>query len=159
MKQLIYCIFLAAFFTACSGSSPLEGGKRGVTPETQAEEEHLTADIESNGAIEEEQPEATLTWKDLGPGEYDVPRTQIILTIGDKKTILDTISNDCSDIARSEYDSYGIPKDAVTAFGGWYAGGGDYFYLAVKNGKPAVYHGWVDEAQEDEGYHWKKWKM
>ena len=93
MKQLTYCILIAAFMTSCSGGSlsPLDGEKRAVTDTTAAE----TTPEESNGAIEIEQPEATpeLTWKDLGPGEYDVPRTQIVLTVGDRKMILDTISN------------------------------------------------------------------
>lgn len=155
MKQLTYCMFTLALLASCSGGTDAKEAAGAADTTTAIRPE------ESGGAIEIEEPEAVpeLTWKDLAPGEYDVPRTQIVLTVGDRKTILDTISNACTEIQRSEYKSYGIPQDALTAFGGWYAGGGDYFYLTQKNGKAAVYHGWQDEGEEVAGYHWKRLKL
>lgn len=56
-----------------------------------------------------------------------------------------------------EFREKEIPGEALAACGGWYAGGGDYYYLVInKNNGIDVYHGWQDEGQTDSGYHWTK---
>jgi hypothetical protein len=57
---------------------------------------------------------------------------------------------------RDKYASMGIPGQAIAACESWWAGSGDYFYLSPEGGAMALYQGWVDEAQEDEGCHWKR---
>ena len=41
-----------------------------------------------------------------------------------------------------------IPKNAKSAVGGWWAGGGDYFYVAIEEGDAVVYVGYADEGAE-----------
>ena len=57
-----------------------------------------------------------------------------------------------------QYADMQIPDLAVAACGGWYAGGGDYYYLLADSDGVEVYHGYLDEEQTDEGYHWEKIK-
>ena len=59
---------------------------------------------------------------------------------------------------KESYEDMGIPEDAISACGGWWAGGGIYLYLQKQGNKIIVFKGWVDEMQEDEGYHWEHFK-
>jgi len=93
----------------------------------------------------------------LKDGEYDMPRNSLSLSINNKITFLDTISA-CEEILTNTYDQYDIPKKALHACGGWWAGAGEYFYAIREGDRLKVYEGWQDETQEDEGYHWKEWK-
>jgi len=98
-----------------------------------------------------------LSSKYLGELEYGIPQYQVLLIVDGKKQILDTITA-CASIPVSNYKQYDIPTEAKSACGGWFAGGGDYFYATITDGKAVVFQGWQDEQQEDDGYHWKERK-
>lgn len=70
--------------------------------------------------------------------------------------IVDTIIGTPEFYEIAEYKDMQVPAEAIAACGAWYAGGGDYYYLIKKNNLVEVYHGWLDEGQSDEGYHWEK---
>lgn len=97
-----------------------------------------------------------LTCTDRSADEFDVPINEVGLSIDGKAQILDTIRTACNPISPTEYKSFQIPTDATSACGGWWAGGGDYFYTVIRDGKVKVFQGWQDEGQDDEGYHWKE---
>lgn len=93
-----------------------------------------------------------------------IPRTDVMLSINGKQTLVKSIAGEGSVIPKSEYSNYQIPANAVSACGAYYAGGGDYFYVVMNNGKPEVYAGWQDEPQGDgtewkPGYNWEKMKL
>ena len=100
-----------------------------------------------------ETPPVAFVIKPLEDGEYDMPRN----SIDNKNTFLDTVSA-CEEIPANTYHQYDIPKKALQACGGWWAGAGEYFYVIREGDRLKVYEGWQDETQEDEGYHWKEWK-
>jgi len=93
---------------------------------------------------------------DKGVGEFDVPINWVVLSVDGNEQTIDTINTACNVILPTEYKDYEIPLEATSACGGWYAGGGDYFYSIIKDGKVKVFYGWQDEGQEDTGYHWKE---
>ena len=106
-----------------------------------------------------EQPESvagvSLDFENLAPDAQDVPHSIVFLGENGGAEPIDTVPVACSKIEKAEYAKMGIPADALDACGGWYAGGGDYFYVTLKDGKAVVYQGYQEEQQEDEGYHWK----
>jgi|APTNR8051073442_1049403.scaffolds.fasta_scaffold02259_10 hypothetical protein len=81
----------------------------------------------------------------------DNPQNGVFVIINESKTKIADI-NACDQIAPSDYATYDIPKEAVVAVGGWWAGAGDYFYVLRQDAGLTVYHAAVDEAQEVEGY-------
>ena len=84
------------------------------------------------------------------------PHADVILFRGGYEQKVASI-NACSEIPKSEYKTYEIPENAISAIGGFWAGLGSYFYLVEKDGVYSVYEGFTEEGQKEKGYHWKKW--
>ncbi len=85
--------------------------------------------------------EIKISWifKELGRGEYEQPYTKVIAQINGKNiVILDTLSEQCSEIPKEGYKENLIPKTALAAFGSWWAGGGNRFYIAKQNNSNLV---------------------
>jgi hypothetical protein len=144
-------LFLAA---ACSSET-----KTTSEPETASTEETTTSaetTTEETTPKEEIVPPKSvkLSGKFLNEDEFGGSHYQVILTVDGKKEIIDTVMA-CGNIPASNFSQYEIPKTALTACGGWWAGAGDYFYADLKDNKVVVYQGWQDEQQTDDGYHWK----
>lgn len=96
-----------------------------------------------------------LKCKSKGVDEFENPQNDVILSVDGKDTVIARILS-CEEITKEQYKDMQIPAEATTACGGWWAGGGDYFYAYIKDGKVKVFRGWQDEGQEDEGYHWEE---
>lgn len=90
-----------------------------------------------------------------GEDSLATPHFDVMLSVNGKEFKIKTI-NGCSDIPVAEYKTYEIPAEAVSACGGWWAGAGDYYYVIMKNGKPSLFEGWMDETQTEKGHHWKE---
>ena len=142
-------------FTACSSeitsTKSIEEEKK-VTESTEPSKEETIVQEEVIPV-----KSVKLSSKFIGNAEYEIPQYQVILTVDGKKQFLDTVAA-CTSIPASNYKEYSIPSEATSACGGWYAGGGDYFYSIITDGKAVVFQGWQDEGQEDDGYHWKERK-
>ena len=96
-----------------------------------------------------------LVCKDMGADSMEIPHYDVYLWVDGAETKIKSV-NGCSDITKESYEQYQIPKEAIAACGGWYAGGGEYYYVILRNGKPVVFEGWQDEGQDDEGFHWEE---
>ena len=85
-------------------------------------------------------------------GERDgIPYYAVYTVLNDSKVKLAEI-NACDTILPADYTDKGIPKEALTAVGGWYAGFGDYVY-AVESGKGVTFHlGGIGEGQDEPMY-------
>ncbi|NUO01080.1 MAG: hypothetical protein HUU01_10745 [Saprospiraceae bacterium] len=81
----------------------------------------------------------------------DTPQNGVFMIVNESKTKIANI-NACDKINPSDYATYDIPKEAIIAVGGWWAGAGDYFYVLRQETSLTVYHAQVDEEQEVEGY-------
>ena len=90
------------------------------------------------------------------PDEEGMPRTSVSVRIGETDYRIADVNGRATLTERDKYASMGIPGQAIAACESWWAGSGDYFYLSPEGGATALYQGWLDESQEDEGYHWKK---
>lgn len=89
-----------------------------------------------------------LACREIASMDEMVPLSEIQLVVGSKVIPVDS-SNTCNVIEPSEYAGYKIPSTAKMAVGGWFAGGGDYFYLAIEGGEAVVYAGWADEGADE----------
>lgn len=149
-KQLrMICLFLlaAAIITGCGNKSKKETTTGPATKPSETPVAPQNTDTTASFIIR--------VLPDMEPG---IPQNLVLFTWQGKETIIDTVNN-CSPIMKDEYARYEIPAAATQACGGWYAGGGDYYYLIMRDGKPVVYAGWQDEGQDDEGYHWEERKI
>ena len=90
-----------------------------------------------------------------GEDSLGTPHFNVMLSVNGKEFKIKTI-NGCGDIPLAEYKTYDIPAEAVSACGGWWAGAGDYYYVVIRNGKPSLFEGWMDETQKEPGRHWKE---
>lgn len=138
MKPIITLALAAIFAVGCnsSGTSSNGGNTKDSVP-----------------TISEPKPkEAILFCTSLGEKD-GIPMYEVSLMYDEMPTLLDTV-NACAEIDAKDWSSMGIPAKAVSAVGGWYAGGGDYFYVIPEGAGVQVYQGWQDEMQEDQGYHW-----
>lgn len=90
-----------------------------------------------------------------GEDSFATPHFDVMLSVNGKEFKIKTI-NGCGDIPVADYKTYEIPAEAVSACGGWWAGAGDYYYVIMKNGKPSLFEGWMDETQTEKGHHWKE---
>lgn len=99
--------------------------------------------------------EVKLGCREIASMDEMVPLSEIQLIVDGKVIPVDS-ANTCNVITKEEYDNYFIPDNAVEAVGGWFAGGGDYFYLAMEGNEAVVYYGWADEgAEEKDMYQYK----
>jgi len=86
--------------------------------------------------------------------EYENPMSEIYVQYKEKKIQIETLHGSASIVDKSEFYS-GVPLTAISACGAWWAGAGDYYYIVPSAKGVALYHGWQDEGQEDEGFHWE----
>lgn len=102
---------------------------------------------------------ASLVCKDRGEDEYGTPQYDVYVQYDSSKHKVGTC-NACAPLDLQDYHEYNIPKEAMAAVGGWFAGQGDYFYiLSTKDDGIKVFAGWQDEGQieeDDYSFHYKK---
>jgi hypothetical protein len=99
--------------------------------------------------------DASLVCREIRDLNDIAPLSEVSVKIGEKTTLVDSIST-CQMFTPEEYDGFKIPKNAVAACGGWWAGAGDYIYLVYEGNDAVVMAGWQAEEQEDEGFHYQE---
>jgi hypothetical protein len=154
-------IFSCAIFISCNSPSQ---NKVGLNARNNTKQNDST--ISSLGEDDNSQkiPEKTpnLVKADLvcvnSMDESENPKSDVSVIVNGKKTKVQSVVGEMNPISKNEYSDYQIPQNAISAFGGWWAGAGDYFYISPSSNGIIVFHGWQDESQEDTGYHWEKIK-
>jgi hypothetical protein len=87
----------------------------------------------------------------------EIPHSKISVEYNESRTYLEEIPG-IAEIQEGGNKEMDIPMDAISSCGCWYAGGGDYYYIPRSPKGITVFHGWLDEMQEDDGYHWEVMK-
>jgi hypothetical protein len=148
MKTAIPSIVFFAFFTfGCSSPeahSPNSGDTVVPMPNTET-------------TLEEKQNQARFIVDSYEDTALFTPHSKISVEYNDSRTYLGDIPG-VAEIQQGGNEAMEVPADAVASCGCWYAGGGDYFYIARSEKGITIYRGWLDEMQEDEGYHWQEMK-
>jgi hypothetical protein len=86
------------------------------------------------------------------------PTSEITFLHNNVVTPIASVSGNATITEAKDYAAQGIPANAVAACGSWWAGSGDYFYAIATEKGIDIFQGYIDEMQEDKGYHWKKMK-
>lgn len=143
MKHLIYTILTVLFFSACN-TSPGSSSENTMTDTTNTitKENYSTSQLISAEFIVESLPDT-----------FDMPKSVVHVQIGDQKIEVATITGQVQIFNQEEMADF--PDNAVSACGAWWAGAGEYFYIASNVDGWKIYKGWMEETQEDEGYHWE----
>jgi hypothetical protein len=159
MKKL-FAIVTVGFLVACSANQTAESSEESVVTPTSDSVAMTPAnnEPEATESVEEIMLSAKLQCVDKGMDEYDVPHSDVFIEFGDHKEKVSSCLA-CQTITEEDFSKYDIPKDALSACGGWWAGGGDYFYV-IRNARNTieVYAGWQDEGQmedNDTSFHWE----
>lgn len=138
-------LFFITFLAGCGGKSDKASE---ATTSTDTAKTVINEPLVAAGNVK-------LICKDMGEDSLSNPRFDVLLSVDGKETKIKSIYA-CADIPKTEYKRYEIPDTAIAACGGWWAGAGDYYYVAMQDGKPVVFEGWQDESQTEKGYHWKQ---
>lgn len=86
------------------------------------------------------------------------PTSEITFTHNNTVTAIASVPGNANITKAKDYAAQGIPVQAIAACGSWWAGSGDYFYAIATDKGIDIFQGYIDEMQEDKGYHWKKMK-
>jgi hypothetical protein len=147
MKNLFLALTLLASVTLWSCNKPAETTSTTVTPDSLAK---TAAPAPKNAA--------QFVCTEIRSLDDEAPLSELAIQVGDQKIPVDSISH-CEIITPDAYDNFEIPKTALQAAGGWWAGAGDYFYLAEEGNDYVVYYGWAEEeADEKDMYQYKEVK-
>lgn len=159
-KILLPCLFLV--LAACSQPQTKDSAKPNEETETQTTSEPAKT---SNPTAESPQPTAQPASEEPLTVSFDCvelssiedergPQVIVSLVVNGTTTVIDTVTA-ARPYEPSNFAQYDIPENALAACGGWFAGGGDYFYVSQENGKLEVMVGWQDEGQDDDGFHYE----
>lgn len=161
MKTFVFFLLTVALLLSCSENSEQSIPKKTnvKTLENQVDENPKVEIVKAEEKVEplKTVSKLKLTCVLLGEDENLIPSSEVKLEIDDKKYDVGKCLT-CGEIKKEDYDRYDIPKMAVSACGGWFAGGGDYFYALRVENEIFIYSGWQDEGQmedNDESFHWK----
>ncbi|MBK6946846.1 MAG: hypothetical protein IPH16_01110 [Haliscomenobacter sp.] len=100
-------------------------------------------------------PEVTFRWETLIEETTEIPRSQVFVTVnGQEQKVADILA--CDLIDASGYERFEIPKSALAACGGWWAGAGDYLYAIQDGTDVVIMKGWQSEEQTESGFHYEE---
>lgn len=84
----------------------------------------------------------------------DAPTHEVFLQMAENKMKVADILN-CETLSPAVFEQYQIPKQAITAVGGWWAGAGDYLYIVEEGDYYVVKQGAMYEEKTDSNYDYK----
>lgn len=129
MKKILFCYFLlsiALFACKQEGSRKVEN----TTPEEPIRVQLLCESLSQ---------------------DVTEPLYAVYAIIEDGKVKISETSI-CETLDKEEWADYEIPAEALTAAGGWWAGGGDYFYAIQKGEEIHILQAFTDESMAEEPY-------
>lgn len=147
--KFLPCTILLALFLASCGNSGTPAAVDSTPAQTQS----------AQPSLEDKQMKAAFIMETT-EDSMGIPHTTVSVDYNDSRTALDPMLCAATLYTKEQMDEMGmeVPGNVITGCGGWYAGGGDYYYIAPTPTGIAVYKGWQDEQQEGVGYNWEKFK-
>ena len=94
-------------------------------------------------------PDIMWDFEDKGEGEYGEPKENVNLIVNGKKYHIKSSYYKFSKIVKDDYRTFDIPKDALLACRGWWAGAGEDFWVIKKDNALIVYHREIGEPESD----------
>lgn len=82
---------------------------------------------------------ADLQCEEIQNADEDNPLAVVYLSQMEMQYVIDTVYT-CSVIAPQMFTSFGVPRQALSACGGWWAGRGNFYYALQEGDSIAVMH-------------------
>lgn len=88
-----------------------------------------------------------IEWRiDTKVGEQDLPTGRLEVSINGTLHLIDAkVRCGLRKLTSDEYKTHDVPREAIIACAGWWAGSGDEFYAQLEKGGLAVYHREIGE--------------
>ncbi|HEX2788689.1 MAG TPA: hypothetical protein VHP32_12395 [Ignavibacteria bacterium] len=95
----------------------------------------------------EKKPTPKLEWvfKEVGEAEFGAPITEVYLVVNGQKNFIIKENMLVSETPAEIYKDYEIPSNALVSCRGWWAGGGNDYWVTQGNGELEVYVRWIEE--------------
>jgi hypothetical protein len=159
LKQLSIGVMLISVLAGCENKNNSANSQNNETNKTAPQDTSKKVQNQSTSSTEQPQAQVVNHKFDIkSNGDEDMPKSKISVTVNGKKHSITEMYCPAKEIGINEFERMGIPKNAVSACGGWWAGAGEYAYMILSNNTLEVYLGWQDETQTDAGFHWEKEK-
>ncbi|WP_018478931.1 hypothetical protein [Pontibacter roseus] len=123
MKSGLYLLPLCFLLLACEAS--------------QSEADAVTTDLPATDLTT--WVKADLACEEIRNADEDDPLAVVYLEQLGNRHLIDTVYT-CSVIAPEMYRTFDIPRHALSASGGWWAGSGDFYYTLPEGDSIAVWH-------------------
>ncbi|PVY42939.1 hypothetical protein [Pontibacter virosus] len=106
----------------------------------QKEEEQYER-LEQEGAVDDVSSwvKADLQCEEIQNADEDNPLAVVYLSQVEMQYVLDTVYT-CSVISPQMFTSFGVPRHALSACGGWWAGQGNFYYTLHEGDSISVMH-------------------
>lgn len=112
----------------------------------------VTSDKDNGGKMIEDAPKLSLVCQSETSTMDGTPAYSVHLMFNDQKIKLAEVLA-CEVFKKEDFKKHRMPDNTLQACGGWWAGGGEYFYLYQKrNGNYAVNYGQMYEEKETGKY-------
>lgn len=124
----VFIILLAAFqLQVLSCESRSRNGN-------DIQQEKNTLNPEGGSQVKRSADIPVLAWEftNVGIGMYDTPITMVYLVVNGVKHEIQKIEFSFSELTRESFADYYIPKEALTACSGWWAGAGIDYWVTLK---------------------------
>lgn len=159
IKFYVPLIFFAAILIACGKSEKTETTEKEktTTQDTKQETGSSTRNKDETGTSGKTEntkpgkPELKWEFKRVGTGEYDTPINDVNIIVNGKKYFIAKEYYSFSEMPVSDYKSYEIPKDAIIATRGWWAGGGIDYWAIQKDNEIIVMKREIGETTDENG--------
>ncbi len=146
-KFLTALFIVTSILIACGKSDKTTTSEKEKTTTTQDNKQETGSsttqkkdETGSTGKTENTKPsKPELKWefKRVGTGEYDTPINDVNIIVNGKKHFIAKEYYSFSEMPATDYKSYEIPKDAIIATRGWWAGAG-IDYWAIQQGTEII---------------------
>lgn len=152
-------VFFAAILIACGKLEKTETSEKEktTTQDTKQETGSSTRNKDETGSTGKTEntkpgkPELKWEFKRVGTGEYDTPINDVNIIVNGKKYFIAKEYYSFSEMPVSDYKSYEIPKDAIIATRGWWAGGGIDYWAIQKDNEIIVMKREIGETTDENG--------
>ncbi len=160
MKIVLFFLSFSLLFSCSNNSSSGSSDDESKSSVSSRRKQHKKLSVTGDGTPPKTAiHKAWLVCRDKGEDEYDVPHYDVYVEY-DSTSHKVGECNACAPLDLQSYHDYDIPKEAMAAVGGWFAGAGDYYYvMKTEDDGIRVFAGWQDEGQmenNDTTFHYKK---
>lgn len=161
MRNLIILFITSMLLSSCKFSCDLEdmdkpANDSSTSKQNQNIQPNTTANQQQNSSQSSQQNSnensnknepVSLQWffNETGKAEFDAPITEIYLVVNGQKNLIAKENMLVSETPAELYKEYEIPNNALTSCRGWWAGGGNDYWVVPGTDGLEVYQRWIED--------------